>query len=211
MVQQNEFFSDQECNCIDVYDNSEPKYGVLAVDVVQINYLELLKAEGGQPRSLSIQLRSGNFFYATVDTGNPVSFLNKKTKETLMRRLPEVKFMDVGRYPLGVTYVDYNKKPIKLFGSLEFPIVSKCWKIDNVCFRVSENRTRSLLGLNIHEILGIETIQREPIQVNSADDVEEMDPTSKFWRNHFAKRYSNVFSRLGGRKAVKFSLTLRIL
>ena len=63
MVHQNEASSDQECNCNDVYDNSEPKYGVLAVDVVQINYLELLKAEGGQPRSLSIQLRSGNSFF----------------------------------------------------------------------------------------------------------------------------------------------------
>ena len=26
-----------------------------------------------------------------------------------MRRLPEVKFKDVGRYPLGVTYVGYKK------------------------------------------------------------------------------------------------------
>ena len=81
----------------------------MAVDVVQINNVKLLKAEGGKPTSLSIQLRSGNcFFYATVDTGSPVSFLNK-TAETPLRRLPEAKFKDVERYPLGVTYVDYNK------------------------------------------------------------------------------------------------------
>ena len=60
MVQQNDPSSDQECGFIDVNDESEPEYGVMAVDVVQINKVELLKAEGGQPRSLSIQLRSGD-------------------------------------------------------------------------------------------------------------------------------------------------------
>ena len=138
MVQKDEASSDQEYNFIDANDDSEPEYGVMAVDVEQINNIELLKAEGGQPRSLSIQLRSGiSFFYATVDTGSPVSFLNKKTAEILMRRLPHVTFKDVGRYSLGVTYVDYNKKPIKLFGSLEIPISSKGWKIDNACFLAS--------------------------------------------------------------------------
>ena len=69
--------SDQECNLIDVNGDSEPEYGVRAIDVVQINNVELLKTAGGQPRSLNIQLRSGNsFFYATVDTGSPVFFLN---------------------------------------------------------------------------------------------------------------------------------------
>ena len=162
MVQHEEVSSDQECNLIDVNGDSEPEYGVMAIDVAQIINVELLKAAGGQPRSLSIQLRSGSsFFYATVDTGSPVSFLNKKMAEILMRRLPNVKFKNIGRYLLSVTYVDYNKKPIKLFGSLEIPITSKGWKIDNVCFLVSENRTRNLLGLNLHEKLGIETVQTQ--------------------------------------------------
>ena len=65
-----------------------------------------------------------------------MSFLNKKKAEILMRRLPNVKFEDVGRYPLSVTYVDYNKKQIKLFGSLEIPITSKGWKINNACFLI---------------------------------------------------------------------------
>ena len=62
MVQQDESSFDQECGFNDAGDNSEPEYGVMAVDVVQINNVELLKAEGRQPRSLSIQLRSGNTF-----------------------------------------------------------------------------------------------------------------------------------------------------
>ena len=63
MVQQDEVPSDQECKFIDVNDDSEPEHGAMAVDVVQIINVELLKAEGGQPRSLSIQLRSGNSFF----------------------------------------------------------------------------------------------------------------------------------------------------
>ena len=64
--------------------------------MVQINRVELLRAEGGQPRSFSIQLRSGNcFVYATVDTGSPISFLNKRTVDILMKKLPNIKFKKV--------------------------------------------------------------------------------------------------------------------
>ena len=117
-----------------------------------------------------------------------------------MRRLPHVTFKDAGRYPLGVTYVYYNKKPIKLFGSLEIPIALKGWKIDNACFLVSKNRTQNLLGLNLHEQLGIERVQRGPTEVNFTEDVEELDLTSQFWRDHFVKRYPIVFNRLGRSK-----------
>ena len=188
-------------NLIDVNGDSEPEYGVMAIDVVQINNVELLQTAGGQPRSLSIQLRSGNsFFYSTVDTGSPVSFLNKKTADILMKRIPNVKFKDIARHPLDVTYVDYNKKPIKLFGSLEIPITSKGWKIENACFLVSKNCTQNLLGLNLHEKLGIETVQRRPAEVSYAEEDQDLDSTSKFWRDHFVKRYPNVFSRLGRSK-----------
>ena len=61
---------------------------------------------------------------------------------------------------------------------------------------VSENCTRNLLGLNLHEQLVIETVQRGPAEVNFAEDVQDLDPTSQFWRDHFVKRYPNVFNRL---------------
>ena len=66
------------CNFIDLDQDSEPEYGVLQLETaVMINSLETLKSSGGQSRSLSIQLHSGySFFYSTVDTGSPVSFLN---------------------------------------------------------------------------------------------------------------------------------------
>ena len=53
MVQNEEMSTNQECNLIDVNGDSEPEYGVMAIDVVQINNVEL-KTAGGQPRSLSI-------------------------------------------------------------------------------------------------------------------------------------------------------------
>ena len=65
---------------------------------------------------------------------------------------------------------------------------------------VSENRTRNLLGLNLHEQLGIETVQRRPAEVSLAEDIQDVGPTSQFWRDHFVKRYPNVFSRLGRSK-----------
>ena len=39
--------------------------------------------------------------------------------------------------------------------------------------------------------------------MNFAEDVEEMDATSKIWRDHFVKRYPNVISRLGTSKIHK--------
>ena len=63
MIQQDEPQSDQDCDLLDVGEDSEPDYGVMAIDVVQIINVELLRAEGRKPRSLSIQLRSRNTFW----------------------------------------------------------------------------------------------------------------------------------------------------
>ena len=65
---------------------------------------------------------------------------------------------------------------------------------------VCENRTQNLLGLNLHEQLGIETVRRRPAEVSLAEDKQDVDPTSQFWRDHFVKRYPNGFSRLGRSK-----------
>ena len=75
-----------DCNFIDAKHDSEPKYGVLQLETaVRINSIETLKSSRGKSRSLSVQLRSGySFFYSTVDTGSPVSFLNKRTCDLLL-------------------------------------------------------------------------------------------------------------------------------
>ena len=58
-----------DCNFIDVDQDSEPEYGVLQLEsAVMINSVETLKSSGGQPRSLSIQLRSGYSFFIQQST-----------------------------------------------------------------------------------------------------------------------------------------------
>ena len=135
-IQQEDLQPDQECDSIDVDGDRKQEYGVMAIDVVQIYSVELLRAEGGKPKSLSIQLRSGNSFsYAIVDTDSPISFLNKRTADILMMNLPDVRLKDVSRHPVGATNFDYKK--IKLFGFREIPIASHRWKIDGIGFLCS--------------------------------------------------------------------------
>ena len=49
MIQQEQLQLAQECDFIDVGEDSEPDYRVMAIDVVQINSVELLRADGGKP------------------------------------------------------------------------------------------------------------------------------------------------------------------
>ena len=210
MVQNEEMATDQECNLIEVNGDSEPEYGVMAIGVVQINNVELLKTAGGQPRSLSIQLRSGNsFFYSTVDTGSPVSFLNKKTADILMKRIPNVKFKDIARHPLDVTYVAYNKKPIQLFGSLEIPITSKGWKIENACFLVSKNRTRNLLGLNLHEKLELKRCNADRQKLATRRKIRNWTRPQSSGGITLSKGIQMYSAGWGGRKTIKYSLILK--
>ena len=91
-----------DCNFIDVDFDSEPEYGVFQLEgVLQINSIDVLKSAGGKPRSNCIQLRSGpTFVYSTIDTGSPVSFLNKRTFNLLLQRRPSIHFRDVARHPI---------------------------------------------------------------------------------------------------------------
>ena len=164
MVDDNEEVTDPliDCNFIDADYDSEPEYGVFQLEsAVRIDSIELLKSNEGKPRSLSIQLHTGqSFFYSTIDTGNPVSFLNKRTCDLILQRNPSIQFRDITRYPIDTLYVDYNNKPIRLLGSVSLPISSSGWKVEEACFLVSENRTRNLLDLDFQDQLGVVTTQQ---------------------------------------------------
>ena len=60
---------------------------------------------------------------------------------------------------LQLESVDYNKKPIRLLGSIQIPISSSGWRVANAQFLISESRTRNLLGLDLQEKLGFVTTQ----------------------------------------------------
>ena len=165
-----------------------------------INSIETLKSGGGKSRSLTIQLRSGrSFFYSTVDTGSPVSFLNKRTCDLLLQRNPSIEFRDIARYPDDTLYVDYNKQPNRLLGSIQIPISSSGWRVDNAQFFISENRALNLLGLDLQEQLGVVPTQLKAESVQSLE-YNSSDPISEYWSSFFAKKYAHVFSRLGRSK-----------
>ena len=186
-----------DCNFIDADYDSEPEYGELQLESAnRIDSIELLKSNKGKPRSLSIQLRTElSFFYATVDTGSPVSFLNKRTCNLILQRNPSFQFRDITRYPIDTLYVDYNKKPIRLLGSICLPISSSGWKVEEACFLVSENPTRSLLGLDLQDQLSVVTTQLRAEHVQQLE-VKDQDPISDYWSSFFAKKYAHVFNRL---------------
>ena len=190
-----------DCNFIDVDHDSEPEYGVLQLEsAVMINSVETLKSSGGQPRSLSIQLRSGfSFFYSTVDTGSPVSFLNKRTCDFLLQRSPSIEFRDTLSIPCMLTI---TRSPFASWGRFKFRFFSSGWRVANAQFLISENRTRNLLGLDLQEKLGIVTTQLKAKTIQSVD-YSSSDPISEYWRSFFAKKYAHVFSRLGRSKSPK--------
>ena len=194
-----------DCNFIDVEYDREPEYSVLQLEsAIRINSIETPKSHRGKPRSISIQLRSGpSSFYSTVDTGRPVSFLNKRTCDLILQRNPSLQFRDVTRYPIGSLYVDYNKRPTRLLGSLRIPVSSHGWKVEDALFLISENKTRNPLGLDLHEKLGLVTAQLKAEHVLLLED-EQQDPVSEYWRSYFAQRYAHVFNRLGRSKSHKF-------
>ena len=88
-----------DCSFIDADYDIEPEYGVLQLEsAVRIDSIELLKSNKGKPRSLSILLRSGHsFFYSTVDTWSPVSFLNKRICDLILQGNPSIEFRDITR------------------------------------------------------------------------------------------------------------------
>ena len=135
------------------------------------------------------------FFYSTVDTGSPVSFLNKRTCELLLQRSPSIEFRNITRYPTDTLYVDYNKKPIRLRGSIQIPISSSGWRVANAEFLISESRTRNLLGLDLQEKLGFVTTQLKAETIQSVE-YSSSDPISDYWCSFFATKYAHVFSRL---------------
>ena len=135
--------------------------------------------------------------------GSPTSFVNKRTAKTLLQKDPNARIISLDKNPLSTTYVDYNHKPIKLFGILEIDIYSNGWKLQGAKILISENRTRCLLGLDIQPDLGIVTTQLKPpknaIYAISEEQENESDE-STFWKNKFTKKYNDVFHRLGRSK-----------
>ena len=107
-------------------------------------------------------------------------------------------------------YVDYNKMPIKLYGTIVIPLSSNRWKIEFTSLLISENRARNLVGSNMHAELWIATTQTKRIEIDSLTVEAVLDPISKYWRNHSTKRYALVFNRLGSSRNNKVFTNFKV-
>ena len=65
---------------------------------------------------------------------------------------------------------------------------------------MSEKKTRCLLGLDLRNSLGIDTVQRNPPHVKTVQNVVEK-LTSELIKSHFVKKFPLLFTRLGRSKS----------
>ena len=98
-----------EENCNFITSDSESEFAVLSVaaekpslPIRSVKKLVVVNAATGKLRSIQITLRCGKtFFRATVDTGSPASFVNKKTADYILKTVPSAKILTVQESPIN--------------------------------------------------------------------------------------------------------------
>ena len=104
-----------EENCNFITSDSESEFAVLSVSaeepnrpIASVKKLEVVNAATGKLRSIQITLRCWKtFFKATVDTGSPASFVNKRTADYIVKTVPSAKVFSEQERPIDTVYVDY--------------------------------------------------------------------------------------------------------
>ena len=134
---------------------------------------------------------------ATIDTGSPASFINKKTADVLLKSGASVKLLSTSELPIDTHYVDYNRRTIKLFGTLMADVFSLGWQTNSAKFLVSENRTRCLLNVDLQSSLGVQTTQTRPTPI---DEISSPPTDSARWRYYFMNKFKDIFIRKGRSK-----------
>ena len=193
-----------EENCNFITSDSESEFAVLSVaaeepsrPIASVKKLEVVNAASGKLRSIQITLRCGKtFFKATVNTGSPASFVNKKTADYIVKTVPSAKVFSDQERPIDTVYVDYNRKRIELMGTLILDVSSLGWHVKSAKFLISENRTRCLLGLDLQPQLGVRTTQVRPERSLVGEvSLSNLNETSQSWKSHFHQKFHRVFSR----------------
>ena len=207
-----------EENCNFITSDSESEFAVLSVaaekpnrPIASVRKLEVVNAATGKLRSIQITLRCGQtFFKATVDTGSPASFVNKKTADYILKTVPSAKVFTVQESPIDTVYVDYNRKRIELMGTLVLDVSSLGWHVKSAKFLISENRTRCLLGLDLQPHLGVKTTQVRPERPLVGEvSQSNLNVTSESWKTHFYQKFHRVFTRVGKAKNHKVFSTFK--
>ena len=207
---------EENCNFITI--DSESEFAVLSVTagdpsrpIASVKKLEVINAGTGKLRSIQITLRCGKkFFKATVDTGSPASFVNKKTADNIVKTVPSAKVFSIQERPIDTVYVDYNRKRIDLMGTLILDVSSLGWYVKSAKFLISENRTRCLLGLDLQSQMGVRTTQVRPERSSVGEvSLSNLNVTSESWKSHFHQKFHRVFARVGRAKNHKVFSTFK--
>ena len=97
----------------------------------------------------------------TVDTGSASSFLNLDTVEKIMAdKVGNAEFLGPDEVDEEIIFTDYNKKRIKTLGVVYMDVTSAGWEVERALFHVVD-RKRCLLGMDLQEVLGIVTTQKQ--------------------------------------------------
>ena len=91
---------------------SQPKNKVTSI-TASVKNLEVINAARGK-----IPPVQSNFFKATVHTGSPASFVNKRKAEYIVKSVSSAVVLDEKECPIDTVYVDNIRKCIELFGTL---------------------------------------------------------------------------------------------
>ena len=107
------------------------------ISVESVKKLEVVISATGKLRCIQITLRCGKtFFKATVDTGSPASFVNKRTADYIVKSVPSAKIFSKQESPIDTVYVDYNRKRIELMGTLIVDVSSLGWHVKSAKFLI---------------------------------------------------------------------------
>ena len=135
----------------------------------------------------------------TIDTGNPLSFLNWATTKQILEGPTNSKFFPAEKLNLSAQFVDYNKRPILILGAFNANLRSAGWEVFGAPLLVTERRMRCILGLDLQGKLGIHTTQKPAPTRRSRFDVL-LREQSEGWKQNFYNQFKDLFDRQGESK-----------
>ena len=100
---------DEEEDCNFIESDSEENYSILKISETSleteiVKNLEVINSATGKTKCLRTTLKTrGSLFSATIDTGSPLSFVNKRTAETLLQKDPNAKIISLDKDQLSTT------------------------------------------------------------------------------------------------------------
>ena len=113
-----------------------------------------------------------------------------------MDKSSKVRFIPSGKLNLQTKFVDYNKQPISILGTLKTNLRSASWEVKGATFLVSERKTRCIVGLDLQGQVGKVTTQKlAPKELTRFDVL--MCEHSEGWKGKFFTKFKNLFSRQG--------------